>query len=419
MLRVLDLRLEGQTSELFALIARDHGGIELVDCGEDTTDADVLAYRPENPWMNDALHAERYRREGKTHFLDAIAPQHLDRVASGRARLVIDNSRESTVLDPPTFLDLHAEIEKRGLPASAFVFVSPNKDLQRQYASFCHNENIQCPLIVTYHNYFFSACAETARQVLTPLFRARVQQFRTRLDYPDRLKEFVCINFAPRVHRVYLLLQILRLKLDEHAMLSIPDLRRAIKGMELDQVINQVREIFPMDPALEESWERLVALSPMTVDADNSDYIPLEFRFPSRAALGSLYSVTTETQFLAPYYEHMSEKVLKPYACFHPSILVCNVHSLQFMSTLGFESFHPLINEHYDSIEDPIQRLAAIVEEIERIHGMSIDQRRDWAVALWPRALHNAEHLVFRLRSVIHRMWDEPLLSLLAEGLPG
>src|SRR6185437_7670953 len=235
-----------------------------------------------------------------------------------------------------------------------------------------------------------SACAETARLVLTPLFRARVEQFRRRLDRPDQMKEFICINFAPRVHRVYLLLQILRLNLDQHAMLSIPDLRRTIKGMELNQIINQVREIFPMDPALEESWERLVALSPMTVDADNSDYLPLEFRFPSRAALGSLYSVTTETQFLAPYYEHMSEKVLKPYAYFHPSILVCNAHSLQFMSALGFEGFHPWINEHHDSIEDPIQRLAAIVEEIERIHGMNIDQRRDWAMALWPRVLHNA-----------------------------
>jgi hypothetical protein len=218
---------------------------------------------------------------------------------------------------------------------------------------------------------------------------------------------------------VYLLLQILRLRLDEHAMLSIPDLRRAIKGLDLNQVINQVREIFPMDSALEESWERLVALSPMIVDADNSDYIPLEFRFPSRAALGSLYSVTTETQFLAPYYEHMSEKVLKPYACFHPSILVCNAHSLQFMSALGFESFHPLINEHYDTIEDPIERLASVVQEIERIHGMSTDQRRDWAIGLWPRALYNTEHLVFRLRSVIHRLWDEPLLTLLAAGLPG
>lgn len=414
MRRVLDLRLEGHTSELFALIARDHGGVEIVGDQADSTDADVLVYRPANPWMNDALHTERYRREGKTYFLDAIAPQLLLRIANGRARLVIDNSRESTVLDPSTFQDLHAEIEKRGLPAGAFIIVSPNKDLERQYVSFCINENIQSRLIVTYHNYFFSACAETARQALTPLFRARAQRFRDRLDRPDQLKEFVCINFAPRVHRIYLLLQFLRLRLDEHAMLSIPDLRRPIKGMELNQVIDQVREIFPMEPALEESWERLVALSPMTVDADNSDYLPLEFRFPSRAALGSLYSVTTETQFLAPYYEHMSEKVLKPYACFHPSILVCNVNSLRFMSALGFEGFHPWINEHYDSIEDPIQRLAVIVEEIERIHGMSIDQRRDWAVALWPRVLHNAEHLVFRLRSIIHRVWDEPLLALLA-----
>lgn len=413
MLRVLDLQPEGFPSELFALLERDHGGIDLLTGQNDVTEADVLAYRPENPWMNEAFHTERFRREGKTYFLDAIAPHHLDRLASGKAKLALDNSRESTLIDPPTFLELHAELDKRGLPADGVLLISPNKDLARQYASLCDNEGIGSRITICYHNYFFSACAEAARLGLTPLFRARANKYRARLDRPDRLKEFICINFAPRVHRVYLLLRILQSGLDAHAMLSIPDLRHSIKGLEFDQVIQQVRDIFPMDAALEASWERLLALSPMIVDADNSDYLSLEFRFPSRAALGSLYSVTTETQFLAPSYDHMSEKVLKPYACFHPSVIVSNAHSIQFMKALGFESFHPWINEHYDTLEELVPRLDAVVQEIERIHGMSGSQRRDWAVALWPAALYNAEHLVFRLRGIIHRAWDDPLLSLL------
>ena len=49
--------------------------------------------------------------------------------------------------------------------------------------------------------------------------------------------------------------------------------------------------------------------------------------------------------------------------------------SLAYLRQYGFETFSPWVNETYDTIQDPVQRLQAIVQEMRRIADLSADEK--------------------------------------------
>jgi hypothetical protein len=80
---------------------------------------------------------------------------------------------------------------------------------------------------------------------------------------------------------------------------------------------------------------------------------------------------------------HLTEKTLRPIACGHPFILAATPGSLKYLRSYGFETFEGLIDETYDDIQDPVQRLRAIVFSMEQLVSVGPDtwaQLRDIAV---------------------------------------
>jgi hypothetical protein len=71
----------------------------------------------------------------------------------------------------------------------------------------------------------------------------------------------------------------------------------------------------------------------------------------------------------------LTEKTLRPIACGQPFILAAIIGSLEYLRSYGFETFSPWIDETYDTIEDPAQRLEAIVQEMRRIADLSADEK--------------------------------------------
>jgi hypothetical protein len=72
---------------------------------------------------------------------------------------------------------------------------------------------------------------------------------------------------------------------------------------------------------------------------------------------------------------HLTEKVLRPIACGHPFILVSTAGSLEYLRHYGFKTFQGLINEDYDQLLDPADRLVAIVKVMKDIAKMSSDDK--------------------------------------------
>lgn len=86
---------------------------------------------------------------------------------------------------------------------------------------------------------------------------------------------------------------------------------------------------------------------------------------------------------------HLTEKILRPIACGQPFLLASTPGALQYLKTYGFETFDPVIDETYDSIADPVDRLCAIVDQMQKI--LTHDRPQWLQKELTARALYNQQ----------------------------
>jgi hypothetical protein len=92
---------------------------------------------------------------------------------------------------------------------------------------------------------------------------------------------------------------------------------------------------------------------------------------------------------------HLTEKILKPIACGRPFMLAGTPGSLEYLQSYGFKTFNELIDETYDTIADPAERLTCIVNEMKRISNLSSYDKK----ILWTELYKISEYNKFRFFS--------------------
>ncbi len=102
---------------------------------------------------------------------------------------------------------------------------------------------------------------------------------------------------------------------------------------------------------------------------------------------------------------HLTEKCLRPIACGKPFLLAAPVGSLQFLREYGFQTFSPWINETYDKIQDPADRLQAIIDEMQRITQLPSNQKQSLLLVIDQIAQQNK--LLFFSKTWHQKILDE------------
>jgi hypothetical protein len=97
--------------------------------------------------------------------------------------------------------------------------------------------------------------------------------------------------------------------------------------------------------------------------------------------------IVIETDIYNP--EWITEKTVRSLALGKPFILFSGTGALEHLHNLEFKTFSPWINEQYDQIVNPFDRLSAIQQEIGRLAAMSIDELNNIADRLQPIVEHN------------------------------
>jgi hypothetical protein len=103
--------------------------------------------------------------------------------------------------------------------------------------------------------------------------------------------------------------------------------------------------------------------SSASADYDSADYQSTELE------------VVLETLFDDDRLQ-LTEKILRPIACGHPFMLLSTVGSLEYLRRYGFRTFDTIIDETYDTIQDPAERLIAVVAELRRIASLDTAQKQ-------------------------------------------
>ena len=72
---------------------------------------------------------------------------------------------------------------------------------------------------------------------------------------------------------------------------------------------------------------------------------------------------------------HITEKTLRPIACGQPFIIAGTPGVLQYLRSYGFRTFSSWIDESYDLIQDPLERMHAIIDVMKTFAAMPADQK--------------------------------------------
>jgi UDPglucose 6-dehydrogenase len=197
-------------------------------------------------------------------------------------------------------------------------------------------------------------------------------------------KKFVCLNRNMRGHRLLLLANMIENKLIDQSFYSAEIFSYFdIFSREADNSCKKVMEYIAP----------IIDKFPLRLNITNERINPIDLIYEDVYYHdNSYFSIVTETQFYSDnstplrsyqYYDglrsaFLTEKIFRPIAFKHPFILCSEPFILKELKKLGYKTFHPYIDETYDTIEDDDQRLDAITTEVERLCSFTDKQWLHW-----------------------------------------
>jgi len=120
-----------------------------------------------------------------------------------------------------------------------------------------------------------------------------------------------------------------------------------------------------------------------TIDLDNSRNCMLQ--------------IVTETDFYKDKL-HLTEKVFKPIVAGQPFLLLAGKGNLAYLREYGFKTFGDYWDESYDDIDDPGQRVGAVVKITEDLANLTHSQQQSMRKDMEHIVQHNFDHLFTTLR---------------------
>lgn len=112
------------------------------------------------------------------------------------------------------------------------------------------------------------------------------------------------------------------------------------------------------------------------------------------------WHVVSETVY---YYnkQHLTEKIFKPIVSKQPFMLLAGPGNLAYLKSYGFQTFGNVIDESYDNIIDPDERINAVAEQINRYCHSTADEKSRVIDAITPAVEHNFKHFYGDFKHII------------------
>lgn len=213
-------------------------------------------------------------------------------------------------------------------------------------------------------------------------------------DIKIKDKKFVCFNKVHKGHRVYILAKMLEKGLISQSYFSF-------EGSRPDWYTDLSHGIYDWAPVIQEQVSKNLHLFPIRLNITPARGNPVTLSADDLIYhLNSYFSIVTETVFYKKHLDRatiynnedgifFTEKTSRPLLLKHPFILAGYANSLKMLRTYGFNTFHPYINESYDSEEDDDLRLDMIVSETERLCRFTDEQWIEFQTDIKPVVEHN------------------------------
>ena len=188
--------------------------------------------------------------------------------------------------------------------------------------------------------------------------------------------DFLLLNGRLRPHRKYLLHRLRELKILDRGLWTCLDQRCDMRWTSYLTLPHQDRDYMDEPEAvrlLPPDYE--IGRAQINLDRDLPDRDIKHFLFNNtwgdaiinpRAYTDTAFSIVTETIYDYPF-TFRTEKIWKPMIMSHPFVVAANVGYYRALHRAGFRTFDNLIDESFDEIWEPRERLETIIEVIQDI----------------------------------------------------
>lgn len=227
---------------------------------------------------------------------------------------------------------------------------------------------------------------------------ASYPKFNIEYNIGERKKNFVCLNKVHRQHRIDLLELMLRYKLiNDDCYYSFHDY-----SCSSNNILSSLSD--EQYPNIANNLEFVQTLQ---LNFDDTRMNPVDIREEDLSLfLNSYFSIVTETLYYSDSYKfpkakwHVSnvepgvfitEKTTKVIALKHPFILASVPNTMTVLRERGYKTFHPYIDETYDTIVDDDLRLRYIINEVKRLSSQTKEEWIEWTRSIKPIVEHNYE----------------------------
>lgn len=353
------------------------------------------------------------------------------------ARLLLDLSGEALTYDEHThreWVSIISILQEADIPPEKVYLLCSNYQLANHYSQWSKQMNVNYPIKLMGNNYYLYSHAHallndhlfiSKRQEIISLAKKNVDENTLRPHY------FMCLNLKERVSRHIILLFLLDRNYLEKGIVTYfgreslsPEQPRIAsnKNIHLNNVIQFVKNI-PGEEKILSQIDKLEEMFPIVYDIPHNGTLagewPLTQIIPELTYYGgfkqidSYFEIVTETYFTDETTLYLTEKTVRPILRFQLFIIVGSPFSLRYLRSRGFQTFAPYIDESYDEITDPVERMSAIMKEIDRLCRLDKKELHDIYCQLWPRVLHNFELYTQKISHVGKDEADE-LFELLA-----
>lgn len=322
--------------------------------------------------------------------------KYIKDMQDGNAVLIIDQTHEGY---QTTWLWkwFHQAMSDYNFPDGSVCYISGNLLAPEQYDAWCNERSMTKKVKVIGHPHFEHMIYETGinrgRFENNPLPTLE-DQIKYKTENLGTIKDYNFLQKRLRSHRMWAFKQF-----HDSGVLGF-----GLINMNPFDHINTWME----NECISESHVKILNNHlPMFVNEpnnikDDGFYIN---RFTDDIMLDSWISVISEASFSdADNTCFISEKTFKPIMCSHPFMIWGNKNSLQHIREMGYKTFHPFIDETYDTL-DTWKRMVAITDSLHKFH--KIEDKLEWYKSISDILEHNKETLRKNTRNLLPKAYPE------------
>lgn len=320
------------------------------------------------------FHSENYLKEA--WLFDQISPKIVKDISENRCLLVLDLSNEGSFFDKKVFDDILFWVESKNIDPKNVMLVCQNRSIGSVLEKMYPGRSL---IETSDFDYFVKLMANAFslnEDVFNSKYSFKMQDAISGIE-GEKAFHFLCMNSTIRPNRIAFasMLKNKGVLCDTLFSWHGNDFSGKTETRSFDQVESFLNDVGALDD-LKDDATYFFNADPVLIDSVQRGGNDLWQNIIPDLFYRSVSSLVTETEFSNGSMKRITEKSIKAYCMGHPTIIFGNPGSLNIIRSFGFQTFAPIIDETYDSIESTRDRFSELINSILSFHQKIKDNNK-------------------------------------------